>query len=189
MRAPSLATNKGFWLSHLTFNCPLITHSLPLSFSNVSTELSNSCLISEFIETLCSHFSNSQYLASSPSAFPASEHHRSSPLMRLFTFSLLPIPTYVWNYAYFTPPPGMQSSLPAGQQVIQIQNPMLTLALSDHSSHQLPQVWCLKKQTQMQMRAEALILLLSSLPPAPGCISEDNISCCKIRIHSNSDPI
>lgn len=45
MRAPSLITDEDLWLSYFIFNCLLITHSLPLSFSTVSTELSNSCLI------------------------------------------------------------------------------------------------------------------------------------------------
>ena len=45
MWVPLLATKKGLWFSHFAFICLLITQSYSLSVSNVTTELSSSCLI------------------------------------------------------------------------------------------------------------------------------------------------
>ena len=54
---------------------------------------------------------------------------------------------------------------------IRPQSRILTLALSDHSSYQMSQFGCLKKQTQLERRAQALIPLRPGLPPDPGYIS------------------
>lgn len=121
MGVPLLVSKKGLWFSCFPFICLLITQSYSLSVSNVTTELSSSCLtslrcwmpfapISQISDTL--HHLVLSLLWNTILAPHWGDFHSitATPHQRLSEPHLL------------------QSSLAAGQQVIQLQDRIFTLA-------------------------------------------------------------
>lgn len=184
-KVPLLVTKVGLWLSHFAFNYPSITQSLSLSFSKMFIDLGNSCPVplhlwipfAPFLKLLIPCNTQGFSCLGIPSQL--------SPGESLPTFTA----TLCQGLSVLHPAAGMPSSLPARQQVIWLQNPISAPAFSDHSLDKLSHFGGLQKRTQREMSTQALILGISGLPPDSGYISQENISCPKIFIHSSSNPI
>lgn len=164
---------RGFWLSYLDFNCPLITRSLALTFSNVSAELSNSHPTPLSLQiTICSTSQIPHTLGHLALPLP------SLPLVDVFTLSLLP---YIRGSLYFTCHRNtiLTASQIAGDLAPKFHNKHLLSQTAPHINNSSLELQ--KANSEMKIRIQALILMLSGLIPDPDSIIQNNIILAAIK--------